>query len=750
MQPKRPTYSEHWHRVEHLRPRLRVGVRSLRRSFRGEAWHILEDPLGAGLGGKSGGPGAYFRLNDSAYRFIALLDGRRTVAQAWTLAGESLGDDAPTQPEAVALLGQLASSNLLQGDLPEDATALFRRYRARRGREIKGALASLLSIRIPLVDPDRFLTAALPMLGLAFSRAGLAAWCGLLVIGLAHVAGRAGDLVNGAGTVLAAGNLVWLYGAFLLAKVVHELGHGVACKRMAAREGSEAPVHAMGVMLLVFMPAPYVDATSAWLIRSKWRRIVVGAAGMYAELALAALAAIVWARTAEGSVAHAVAYNLMFVAGVSTLIFNANPLMKYDGYFMLADALETPNLAQRAREQTHHLVQRRCWKVRDTVPAALTAREGVWLVVYHLASGAYRWVVFAMITLFVMDQWLLAGVAIGVFILVAQGVVPLGKLGVFLASSPKLNKSRPLATWSSIGALGAVLGAVALIPVPDRARLHGVVTPGREEIVFAPEDGFIESASRAGESASASAPLVKIRNGMLESERAAAGARVRAARLRADRARVDDPLAAQQESDRAAVLERQREEIERRVGSLNIARHGAGADKGGGGDGEVWCGLDESVRVGAFVRRGERLGKVLDASRVGVDTVADQNTAARLLAAAGSGSLRGELRARGAGGTAIEVRVRPPSPAGRTDVTHHALADHAGGPIRLAPLGDGTSLTAAEPYFDVRVEIPEGSSAPGSLTPGRRVVVRVDLPSSPLLTQWVRAIRQTFQERFGV
>lgn len=740
MQPRRPTYSDSWHRVEHLTPRLRPGVLALRRHFRGETWHILEDPLAAGRAGKSGGQGAFFRLNESAYRFVALLDGTRTVAQAWKLASDALADDAPTQPEALTLLGQLGAANLLQGDLPEDARALFRRYRSRKSRELKGTLASALSIRLPLLDPDRAVTLAAPLLGRAFTWYGLIAWLILIAIGIAHALERSNELISGVGTALSAENLPWLYASFILAKVVHELGHAIACKWFSKREGLDGPVHTMGVMLLVFMPAPFVDATSAWAIRSKWARAAVGAAGMYAELALAAIAAIIWSRTADGTVLHAVSHNLIFIAGVSTLVFNANPLMKYDGYFILADLLETPNLASRARDQFNHIVQRFVWRVRDSVAPASSRREAAWLAIYHAASGLYRWVVFAAIVLFVMDHWLLAGVLIGIFILIAQGIVPLSKLATYIASSPRLEKSRSLAAWTTLAFAAAVVFLVALVPVPDRVRMEGIVEPSREAGVFAPEDGFITAFETGGVALSPEQPAVTLTNDALLAEADMARARAAAAQVRLSKAVAEDPARAREEREKSELTNRTVENLTRRVDSLAITPDFPA----------VWSPDESALKLGAFVRKGQRLGTLRSTSTPTIRCAADQRTAA-LLTSQGDQlqSHHATLRPRGVPSHQSPVIIQPPAPAGRTALTHEALADSAAGPIRLAPTSDHKALAAAEPYFEVRATLPE-SEEHNHLRPGQRVIVRIDLPKSPLLTQWVRAIRQTFQQRFSV
>lgn len=737
----RPTFSEYWHRVADLRPRLRIGVRADRRRLRGETWHVLEDPLSGGVGGRGGSSSGYFRLNESAWRFVALLDGRRTVAQAWKLACDALGDDAPTQPEAVTLLGQLGSSNLLQGDLPEDARALFRRYRKRVSREFKSVLAGVLSIKLPLVDPDRALGLLDRAVGWIFSMPAFAAWALLLAVAAFHLAGRWGDLVRGSGGVLSPANLPWLTAVFVVTKLIHELGHGVACKRFGRLQGSGGEVHSMGVMLLVLMPVPFVDATSAWALRSTRRRIAVGAAGMYVELAIAAVAAIIWSRSAEGSLVHAVAYNAVFIAGVSTVLFNANPLLKYDGYYMLSDLVETPNLASRAREQVFHLIRRHIWKVRGTVSPAASAAEAWLLAVYHVASTCYRVFVFIGIALFVMSQWFIVGIACAAVLLVGGLFVPLGKFAAYLAGDPRLERSRGRAVWTTIAATGLAVAAIGWVPAPDRVRLHGVVEPARTTEIYAAQSGVVTALPEHGARLVRGAVLVRQSNDELVSDLVIARARLAGAEARRASALVDDPARAGIESERVALLRAHGEDLDRQARELTAAAPDAG----------VWVCPDRERLVGVYVRRGEHLGSLVNDSSLSARLVADQTQAARLAALGDAiASARSELRAPGSSDTTRRVRLSLPAPSGSSSLFHPALSDLAGGPLRTVADGPDAGQRAAEPYFEIRAESVGDGFAWNSLRPVQRVVVRVDLPAASLWSQFVRSVRQTFQERFSL
>jgi putative peptide zinc metalloprotease protein len=234
----RPTFSESWYRVADLRPQLRSTVQIHRQHFRGQMWHVLQDPAS----------NQFFRLNEAAHRFVAMLDGRKTVAQVWQICNDQLGDSAPTQGEAIQLLGQLYTSNLLQAELPPDAEGLFNRYRKRVKREVQGYLMNLLFVRIPLFDPDHFLDHWVGIFGRVFTWYGLVVWLSLVFTGLYFLIGSAGDLLAQTRGVLDPGNIPYLYLGFILAKVCHEFGHSFACKKFGKVSGSGGEVHVMGIM----------------------------------------------------------------------------------------------------------------------------------------------------------------------------------------------------------------------------------------------------------------------------------------------------------------------------------------------------------------------------------------------------------------------------------------------------------------------------------------------------------------------
>src|SRR5437016_209981 len=174
----RPTFSESWYRVVNLRARLRSSAQISRQFYRGERWYVVRDPAG----------NQFHRLSDAAYRFIGLLDGTRTIEQAWDICGGQLADDAPTQPEIIQILSHLYSANLIEADVTPDATVLLRRHKQLSKRKMQNRLMNVLFPRIPLWDPDKFLKRWMPLARILFSKFGALIWLAMVISAIVAVA----------------------------------------------------------------------------------------------------------------------------------------------------------------------------------------------------------------------------------------------------------------------------------------------------------------------------------------------------------------------------------------------------------------------------------------------------------------------------------------------------------------------------------------------------------------------------------
>ena len=243
---------------------------------------------------------------------------------------------------------------------------------------------------------------------------------------------------------------------YLVLKALHELGHGYAVKAFGGA------VHELGVMFLVFAPMPYVDASAASEFRSKWRRALVGAAGMIVEVFCAALALYVWLAVEEGFV-HALAYNVMLIAGVSTVVFNGNPLLRYDGYYILTRS--AGDTEPGAAIDTLLGLSRRPVRIRRGRKDFSASPASGWLLLYAPASLSYRLAVMLAIALFVASEYLAVGVAIACWGLVDGVVLPLAKALAHVLG-PRLQRNRARAVTTTCGSLAVAVRAAS----PSRPR----------------------------------------------------------------------------------------------------------------------------------------------------------------------------------------------------------------------------------------------------------------------------------------
>jgi putative peptide zinc metalloprotease protein len=479
----RPTFSESWYRVAPLRAKLRASAQISRQYYRGERWYVVRDPAG----------NQFHRLSDPAYRFVGLLDGSRTVEEAWDLAGGQLADDAPTQPEVIQILSHLYSANLIDADVTPDATVLLRRHKQLTKRKMQNRFMNVLFPRIPLWDPDRFLVRWMPLARLLLSRFGAVVW--LLVVGAAvamiaphwnatdphSLKKAAADAINIRHDPI---NLVLLWGVFVGIKAIHELGHAFSCRRF----GGEC--HELGIMFLVFIPTPYVDASSAWSFPNKWHRIFVGAAGMIVELFFASLCAFIWVSVDPTSLIGRLTFNAMLVASVTTVVFNANPLLRYDGYYILSDFLEIPNLRQKSSEYALGLIKRHLFRVKLQQPLPPILQR-FWLLTYAILSGIYRTFIGIAIILLVAFQIPVLGILMALGGVITWVAVPAYKTFKYLAIEPELHRKRGRAAAYTVAFVVAVIVLVGLIKFPLHLDAVGVVEPTNREFVVARTGGFV-------------------------------------------------------------------------------------------------------------------------------------------------------------------------------------------------------------------------------------------------------------------
>jgi putative peptide zinc metalloprotease protein len=315
---------------------LRSDLEVTEQTQRGHHYAIIKDPVSL----------AYYRLAWSDYELALLLRGAEDVEgwiRKWTEKFPSLAGQPREKllAKARALIGNLEMKQLCV--LPGQGAVSYSRSRENQKKKTRPLrwMTSWLMLRKSVYDPDALLTRLEPKLRFIFSRWFTGLWLLLMAGAVAILVTHTKDMSFDPAWFFSLGNLVLLYVCFVGLKIVHEFGHGLTCKHY----GGE--VHEVGMMMMAFHPMFYVNVSDAWLLPKKSQRIAVSAAGVYVELIFACLLSYVWVLLAPGFLKD-FTFNAILVASVTTIFFNTNPLMKFDGYYILSDWLEIPNLRERS------------------------------------------------------------------------------------------------------------------------------------------------------------------------------------------------------------------------------------------------------------------------------------------------------------------------------------------------------------------------------------------------------------------
>ncbi|OWU84980.1 hypothetical protein ATO6_11415 [Oceanicola sp. 22II-s10i] len=706
-------HSALWYRVATLRPALKPGLDITLHRYLGHPWFVVRDPLGA----------THHRFTAETWAVAGAMSGQATLDEIWQAACDRLGARAPSQDDVVQLLIQLYQADLLAGDTIPLTEELVERMGKRRGQKRARFWKNPLSIPLPLFDPTRLLDLLAP---LARGPAGwviAAGWLLLLGSALAVLPGSWEDLTSsGVREILALQNLMLIAGVYVVVKAVHELAHGLALKRY----GGEC--HEVGLMFLVFYPVPYLDASSSAAFPSKRARALVGGAGILAEIAIAAAALFIW-RAAEPGLLRDVAWNAMLISGFSTLLVNGNPLLKFDGYYVMSDLIEIPNLATRASKWWGDLLKRRLLSLPVRDSRRVTRFEAWVFALYAPAAFVYRLLIMISIALYVAGTYFAVGMALAA-ISVFQGLIlPAGRVLKHFFTDLKLIEARPRATGIGMAVAGALAAAVFLIPLPLRTTVEGVVWLPDNAWLRAGTDGTVaEVLAPPGARVTAGQPVLRLEDPELTARRRAAEARVTEARadLRIASVRDRAEIAIAQES-----LTQAQAELDR------IADRIAGLTLHAGTDGEVDLPPPADL-VGQWVAQGADVGHILPDRPAIIRAVAPE-----YLAELVDGRFRGaEVRLAETAGTHDAALLRI-VPAVERYLPSPVLGSGGGGDIALDPADETQAL---DPVIALDLGAP--GLRPGTRFNGR-AFVRLDFGTEPLAPRLYRAVRRSFLRHFG-
>ena len=701
-------FSPHWYRLAERHPHLRSDVTLQRQKVRDQSWYLLIDPAS----------GHHHRLNQRAYDFVGRCDGRRSVEKIWEGLLEQLRDDAPTQDEVMRMLAQLEDQGLLVYDAATDAATLERRHdeRARRG------FINPFALRIPLGDPSAWLRRLDGLTALLFRPAVLALWVAAVLIALGAAASNWTALqVHATQWMGTPRYLLLSLLTFPFIKGLHELGHGLAVRRWGG------DVHEAGFSLFVLVPAPYVDASAAVAFRGRHQRVMVGAMGIMVELALAALALLVWLNVQPGLVRD-LAFVTAFIASVSTLLFNGNPLLPFDGYYVLCDALDLPNLAARSRAFWANLIRRLMG--RPAATALQPARgERKWLLCYAPVSASYRFFVSGLMILWVGAHSFVLGTLAAIIMLFLLVARPLWSATARLLDIPAGRERRRV--FALVSALTCTLVLLlCAVPLPYHTLAAAVVWPPEQAQLRPGTDGFVvQILARDGEPVSKGQLLLKLDDPALFAARDKLESRIE--RLQASRfsALHGDQALVQNADQDLAQASAELDRVQQRIASLDLRARL---------DGTLVL-LHQDDIPGTLVREGELLGYVLAQTTISVRAAVPEVDALLVRDATRDAEVRMTDT-----GIALRAEVMRDMPAATLRLPSVALGDRGGGPTLTDP-SDKEALRTIEPIVWVDLELP----ATRLERIGGRAWVRFDHEPAPLAGRWLRRMHQLLLAHFN-
>lgn len=702
--------------IRDLRPVLAPDVTATRVVWRGAPTWVMHNPASA----------KYFRAHPRLYRLLQSLDGTQTVDAA--LAG--LPQAGPSDPDDDGLLAGIVGM-LRAGILRQPGRRAM--LPAKPGPSLLSVMRHGVFARIDIGDLGRALPVAGPMIGWLFTGPGFAVWSLLVTAAVALWVPRAPQVIESFRDLadFRVLDAVSAFVVFTAVKLVHETGHALCAQRMAAAEGMRVSVFKWGIGLMFLMPAPWVDVSATWSIGNRWRRAAVGMAGIYMDAMIAAIAAILWAFSGPGPVRE-ILFQTVLVCGASSLLFNANPLVRLDGYYVVSDLLEMANLQARGTRSLLGLV--RAPLGLGQLPRGADLGFAAWAA----ASIAYRWTVYLGVFWLAASMHWLLGMAAVTMIGTLFVVTPL------LAGLKALLRAPAFDAWKTLragGVIAALLAGLLLVPLPDTVIAEGVVERDGTIEVFAGADGIVTEVAPGGAVTAGAAllrlsnpeTLLKLQQLTIERDAEAVEARLAIA---------NDPGHIDSVSQQRLATERQIDDLHDEIAawrSINTLDRGA-----------VWIPARAEALQGAWVRRDDPRPLGVLAATQGdpvLRVVLDQRDGPLVLADLHDGAAM-SLRPRGGTTAVFDAIVVAGRPVASGELPSAALALEAGGriPARRDPRG---AMVAAERVFEIRLKPQDLATFP-ALMHGQRVEARISLPPAPIGLQLWRHARQVLQQRLAV
>lgn len=714
---QRKIFHESWYRLAESKIALRASVQVHRQVYRGVVWYVLYEPF----------TNKFYRLPQGAYEFVSRLSVNKTVGEVWNGMLNSATGEIPGQGEVIEMLAQLYQSNMLMYDGIEDGAKLFERNQKQNRKKVKASLLNIFFLKVPLVDPDALLNKLRWLISCLISKPFALVWLLTVIVAAKYGVENFDALKDSTQGFLSPSNIGWVYVCTVFVKLLHEFGHASVVKRY----GGE--VHTLGVMFMLLVPLPYVDATASWSFRDKSKRMLVGAAGMLTEFFIASIALIIWANLGGGILKN-LAYNVIIMASVSTVLFNINPLMRFDGYYMLTDLLDMPNLQQRSVQHLKYLLERYIFFKRDAEPVAETWSERVVYFFYGICSSVYRIFLFTGFIVAISQHYLLLSFFMGILLCLTMVIMPVGRFLKYIFASPGLALVRSRAVILTVLFFGGVLLFLFNVPVPDTFKAPGVIEARTYENVIVGEGGVVEGIYHYAGAVHKGDTLMQLKNQELENQLEEKRAQLRETTMSYYQALEDAPENMMPLEKRIGALKQELEKLEEDRINLTVIASIDG----------IWDIKDLDSYKGRFMHQGDSIGLLLDTSAFDFVAVVSQEEGSRLFA---DKPRTVSIRLNGDAFVEIQVENIMAIPAASDHLPSAALGWLAGGEVETRMSNAQNGEQTVEPVYIVRAQMSNNLPAVFKYH-GRTGKIRFDLGETPLAIQGIRKVRQALQKYY--
>jgi len=675
---------------------------------------VLEDPL----------RGRFFQLGHREYQFLIRIDGQRTIDD---IDSELQAASVHVDPNFLkTVCNWLAHNQLLVQSGSRFVTRLAELVQARNNQKSIARL-NPICVKLRLFNPDRVLRQLAPWLQWIFRGPIVIAW--LILIGAAvYGVSQHGDAFRAAAQgVLSPHRWLWLLVTWIALKLVHELAHGVCCRKYGVE------VREAGVLFLLFAPLAYVDVTSAWRLASRWQRICISFAGMYVELGIAAAAALLWIQLPPGLVSD-LCYNVVLTGGISSILFNANPLMRFDGYYILSDMLGISNLYNRGRESVWQKLDQLCLGIPSR-PSPGNRRENSIIFIYGVGAGIWR--ILLTVSLLLVASTLADGIGLLLAALAAISwiVMPLKSRLQSIRARYRAGNVSPLRAAVSLTGLALIAtAAILIVQAPAYVAAPVIVKHRQESIVRVGVSGFLTRVCVAdGDTVEPGTQLAEIDNPELRNN---LDNRIRERELAAIQSRIyldTGQLAQYQaESKKLATLEQQIQELREQVEQLQVRAPIAGQVQ--------FRGLQN--RLQSYFKRGDRLLRIAQPQAKQLELLVLEP---HIEALHDQSEL--PITVRIPGKKEFFAHWHQIQPRATTILKHPALGSQAGGALPVRPVANTTEenhYQLIQPRFTVTAYIPDAEAhrllagqTGTAYLPGRNMTLGCFLLDSA--RQWIKA-----------